>query len=123
MKRFLTSMAVVCLVAAAFAADTKSNDTFTGEISDSQCALNVHSTKGGHEEMLKGGMTGKTNADCVRFCVDNMGGKYVLASKSAVYRLDDAKKVAPFAGQKVVVHGALDKKTNTIAVASIDTAK
>ena len=118
-KRLIAPGLLVGLAAFAFAAGP-TTETFKGEISDSQCALNVHSTNRGHEEMLKGGMTGKTAAECVKFCVENMGGKYVLASPKAVFRLNDGKKAEAFAGEKVVVRGTLDKKTNTIAIASIE---
>lgn len=120
MKYILSLAVLVCVVALALATDAPTTELFKGEISDSQCAMHIHSIKGGHEEMLKGGMTGKNAGECARFCVENMGGKYVLASAKAVYHLDNGKKAEPFAGQRVVIRGKLDKKTNIIAIASIE---
>lgn len=121
MKRYwLYGVSVFCLATVAAAADPPSPQVFKGEISDTQCALNVHSLSGSHAEMLKKHTTGTDEASCVRYCVKNMGGDFVLVSKKNVYRLDDGNKAEPFAAQKVVVRGTLDKKTNTITVASIE---
>ncbi len=94
--------------------------TFRGEISDSQCAMNVHSLSGSHAEMLKHHTTGNDPASCVRYCIKHMGGDYVLVSKKNVYRLDKEAMAEPFAAQEVVVHGVLDKKSNTVTVVSIE---
>jgi len=90
--------------------------TFRGEISDSQCALNVHSLTQSHEEMLKSksGEAGKTAASCSQFCIVHMGGKFVLASKGHVYHLDNQELPRGFIGEKVKVHGVLDPKTEII---------
>jgi hypothetical protein len=98
--------------------------TFAGEIYDSQCAKN-----GSHAMMLaKEGMAGKENDPmartmCTKNCV-KMGGKYVLfdAAKKTVYELDDQQKPVDFAGQKVKVKGTYDKATKTIHVTSIEAA-
>jgi hypothetical protein len=92
--------------------------TFTGEISDSQCALNVHSKTGSHKEMLAENTMGKNEADCVKTCV-KYGGVYVLVTPKKVYRLSDQTTPEKFAAQKVVITGSLDKKGNTIIVQSI----
>lgn len=100
------------------------DQTFTGEIMDSQCAKN-----GSHAMMLaKEGMAGKENDPmaktmCTKNCV-KMGGKYVLfdATKKATYELDDQQKPVDFAGQKVKVKGTYDKATKTIHVTSIEAA-
>jgi hypothetical protein len=93
---------------AAFAAPK--DKTYTGEIMDSQCAMN-----GSHAEMLKKeGMGDKDPNDpmakamCTKNCV-KMGGKYVLydAASKKVYQLDDQTKPEQFAGQNVKVTGAL----------------
>jgi len=88
--------------------------SFTGEISDSQCAK-----MGSHEGMMKKEGI-KTEKECTQGCV-KMGGKYVLFNATAkkVYDLDDQTKPADFAGQKVTVTGTLDAATNTIHVTSI----
>jgi hypothetical protein len=84
--------------------------TYTGEIMDSQCAMN-----GSHAEMLKKeGMGDKDPNDpmakamCTKNCV-KMGSKYVLydSASKKVYQLDDQTKPEQFAGQNVKVTGTL----------------
>ena len=96
--------------------------TFRGEISDSQCAFNVHSLTRSHEEMLKSksGAMGSTRASCSLYCIQHMGGKFVLASKDHVYHLDNQELPRSFVGEKVKLRGILDPKTDTIQVVSID---
>ena len=101
----------------AFGAEDK---VFTGEIGDSQCALNVHSFDKSHQEMLKVKSVGKTAADCTLYCIKNRGGRFVLQNKRNVYHLDNQELAEPFAGRKVKVTGTLDLKTETIQVRSID---
>lgn len=86
---------------------------FRGEISDSQCAMNVHSLSRSHDEMLKKKTFGTDAASCARTCV-RRGGVWVLRSGDTVYHLKDQLGVDEFAGQKVVVTGILDRSTNTI---------
>jgi len=100
------------------------DQTFTGEIMDSQC-----SKMASHEMMLKGhGMAGKENDPaakkmCTLDCV-KAGGKFVLfnAASKTVYQLDDQTKPVDFAGGKVRVTGTLDKATKTIHVTTIKAA-
>ena len=100
------------------------DQTFTGEIYDSQCAK-----EGSHAKMMaKEGMAGKENdpmgrAMCTKNCI-KMGGKYVLfnAAKKTVYELDDQQKPEQFARQNVKVKGTLDKATKTIHVTNIEAA-
>jgi hypothetical protein len=101
----------------AFGAEDK---VFTGEIADTQCALNVHSLDKSHQEMLKVKSVGKTAADCTLYCIKNRGGRFVLQNKRNVYRLDKQELAEGFAGRKVKVTGTLDAKTETIQVRSID---
>jgi len=97
------------------------NETvFTGEIGDTQCAMNVHSLDKSHKEMLKVKGVGKTAADCTLFCIKNRGGRFVLQYKNKVYRLDEPELVAPYAGQKVRILGTLDAQTETIEIHKID---
>lgn len=64
---------------------------------------------------------------CTIFCVKNLGGQYVLLSKTSskadstaeVYRLDDQEKAAKFAGQGVKLVGVLGAN-RTIHVTSIE---
>jgi Protein of unknown function (DUF5818) len=93
---------------------------FTGEIGDTQCAMNVHSLDKTHTEMLKVPGVGKTAADCTLYCIKNRGGRFVLQTKRDVYRLDNQKLVEGLAGRKVKVTGTLDPKSETIRVTSID---
>ncbi len=123
MKKFVLSIAVCTLLMPGFAA--AKDQTFSGEIMDSQCAKNAS-----HAMMLKKeGMGDKDPNDpmtkkmCTQNCV-KMGGKYVLynAAKKTVYELDDQQKSAEFAGQKAKIVGNYDKATKTIHVTSIQAA-
>jgi hypothetical protein len=107
---FLTSPSV-------FGGDEK---VFTGEIGDTQCAMNVHSLDKSHKEMLKVKSVGKSAADCTLYCIKNRGGRFVLQNKDKVYHLDKPELVKPYAGQKVRVLGTLDTQTETIEVHRID---
>jgi len=91
---------------------------FRGEVSDSQCAFNVHSLTKSHEEMLqsKSGAAGHTAATCSYYCIERLGGKFVLVSGKNVYHLDNQDLPRKFVGEKVRMHGVLDPKTNTIHV-------
>ncbi len=116
----LSMSGVLALSLFAFAGEDEAK-VFRGEISDSQCAFNVHSLTQSHQEMLKSksGDAGKTAASCSQFCIVHMGGKFVLASKEHVYHLDNQDMPRGFVGEKVKVHGVLDSKTETIHVVSI----
>lgn len=111
---------VLALSFAAYAGEEEPT-TFRGEISDSQCALNVHSLTRSHQEMLKAksGAAGQTPSSCSQYCIVHMGGKFVLASKGHVYHLDNQEMPRGFVGQKVKVHGILDPKTEIIQVVNI----
>lgn len=107
--------------ASAQAATADPVQTFTGEIADTQCALNVHSLSRSHKEMIKAKRMGADAASCTRYCVRNMGGSFVLLhDKQLVYRLDDQARAEALAGQKVRVRGVLEPDNNTIHVSSID---
>lgn len=93
---------------------------FHGEISDSQCALNVHSLTRSHQEMLKSKSMGGTANTCTLYCIEHMGGYLVLAAGKDVYRLDRADLVHGFEGQRVKLTGTLDSKVNLIHVLKID---
>src|ERR1700723_1729302 len=98
----------VLAVLAAFASTLVSAQeakTFYGEVSDSQCALNVHSLTRSHQEMLKSKSMGGTATECALFCVKYHGGDFVLSSKKDVYRLDDQNTARSFAGRKFQITG------------------
>ena len=97
-----------------------SEKVFSGEIADSQCALNVHSLSQSHKEMMGMKPEIKTDAECVRFCVKERGGRYMLQTKTKVYKLDAQVLAEEWAGQKVKLAGTLDSKTNIIAVEKME---
>src|SRR5271167_527665 len=106
---------VLALSFAAYAGEEEAK-TFRGEITDSQCALNVHSLTQSHQEMmkLKSGDAGHTPISCAQYCIVHLGGKFVLASKAHVYHLDNQELPSRFVGENVKVRGILDPKTDTI---------
>jgi hypothetical protein len=122
-KMAIAVAASVMLFGAGFA--LAKDETFIGEVMDSQCAKNAS-----HAMMLKKeGMGDKDPNDpmvkkmCTQNCV-KMGGKYVLydPAKKTVYELDDQQKSAELASQNVKVTGTYDKATKTIHVTSIQSA-
>lgn len=98
--------------------------TFRGEISDSQCAMNVHSLTHSHQEMLKSkGEMGGTSSECAMHCAKQMGGEFVLAAGKEVYHLDNQAEAEKFAGQRVKISGTLDAKAKTIHVVKTESEK
>jgi hypothetical protein len=122
-KIAIGTIATVMLFGAGFT--LAKDQTFTGEIYDSQCAKD-----GSHAKMMaKEGMAGKENdpmgrAMCTNNCVKKMGAKYVLfnSAKKTIYELDDQQKPEQFAGKNVKVKGTYDKATKTIHVTSVEAA-
>jgi hypothetical protein len=93
---------------------------FHGEVSDSQCALNVHSLTRSHQEMLKSKSMGGTSNTCAVYCIEHLGGYLVLSAGKDVFRLDRSDLVHGFEGRRVVITGVLDPKLNHIHVLKID---
>lgn len=93
---------------------------FHGEVSDSQCALNVHSLTRSHQEMLKSKSMGGTPNTCSAYCIEHLGGYLVLSAAKDVYRLDRADLVHGFEGQRVIINGVLDPKLKQIHVIKIE---
>jgi hypothetical protein len=120
MKRWL-AIALLIVVAASFCfAGKPKPQKFTGEIADTQCALNVHSLSRSHTEMLaKDPSIGGDAAACTRYCVEHGGGEYVLTSGPKVYRFTNAEKAADFAGQQVIIYGTLDAAGKVLTIDSI----
>ena len=108
------------ILALAIAAHGQNARTFHGEISDSQCALNVHSLTRSHQEMLKSKSMGGTSNTCSVYCVAHLGGYLVLSSGKEVFRLDRSDLVHGFEGQRVKLTGVLDAKANQIHVLKIE---
>jgi hypothetical protein len=104
---------IVCLLAVAALSAAQGRRTFTGTITDSECANADHS----HMRM------GSTDAECTVGCVDAHGATYVLYDGKDAFTLSDQKTAEKFAAQKVKVVGTLDVKTKTIRVDSIAAAK
>jgi hypothetical protein len=118
MKSAIWYVAVGLALATAAAGQTAR--IFRGEVSDSQCALNVHSLTRSHQEMLKSKSMGGTSSTCTMYCIAHLGGYLVLSVGKNVYRLDRPDLVHGFEGQKVRITGVLDPKTNQIHVLKID---
>ena len=108
------------ILALAGAASGQSTRAFHGEVSDSQCALNVHSLTRSHQEMLKSKSMGGTANTCSVYCIEHLGGYLVLSSGNNVYRLDRTDLVHGFEGRRVIVTGVLDSKTDQIHVVKIE---
>lgn len=87
--------------------------SFTGAITDSECANGDHS----HMRM------GPNDAECTKACIDLHGAQYVLWDGKESYTLSDQKIPEKFAGAKVTITGTLDAKTKTIQVTAIAAAK
>lgn len=114
---------IICYAAALLAlikaAHGQNSTTFHGEVSDSQCALNVHSLTRSHQEMLKSKSMGGTSNTCSVYCIEHLGGYLVLSVGNDVYRLDRSDLVHGFEGQRVVVTGILDTKLKQVHVVRI----
>ncbi|HEV7218523.1 MAG: hypothetical protein ACHP8A_00075 [Terriglobales bacterium] len=110
---------IVATVFALLASGVSNGATFHGEISDSSCALNVHSLSRSHKEMLKSKSFGTDAASCSRNCVAKFAASFVLVEKGNVYRLDNQVVAEKFAGQAVVLTGDLDAKKSVITIKSI----
>lgn len=93
--------------------------TFHGEISDTQCAMNIHSLTRSHQEMIKKQTFGRDAASCAKECV-RRGGEWALRNGDEVYHLKNPEGIREFAGQKVKVTGTLDPSTHTIDNISIE---
>jgi hypothetical protein len=110
----------VGLVALGGAASGQNARVFRGEVSDSQCAMNVHSLTRSHQEMLKSKSMGGTSNTCSVYCIEHLGGYLVLSIGNDVYRLDRSDLVHGLEGRKVVVTGTIDPKLKQIHVLKID---
>lgn len=83
--------------------------TFSGVITDDNCA------NGDHSRMRMG----DTDGECTVACVDAHGSSYMLFDGKSAYTLSDQKTPRAFAGKQVTILGTLDEKTKTIQVSSI----
>jgi hypothetical protein len=124
MRKNITQMArIVVLVGITLMAQpVRGGDkkSFKGTIADSQCALNVHSVTKSHKELMEAKPEIKSREDCVRYCVKERKGRYVLLAGNKVYKLDVQTDVEQWAGMKVKVFGTLDPDTGVITVRKIE---
>jgi len=115
---------LICCAAVSLAfagiATAQNSRVFHGEISDSQCALNIHSLTRSHQEMLKSKSMGGTSNTCAVYCIEHLGGYLVLSAGKDVFRLDRSDLVHGFEGRRVVLTGILDEKLKQIHVQKID---
>ncbi|MFZ0815115.1 MAG: hypothetical protein WAM78_06325 [Candidatus Sulfotelmatobacter sp.] len=115
-----TIWCAIAILTVASAANGQNPRIFRGEVSDSQCALNVHSLTRSHQEMLKSKSMGGTSNTCSVYCIEHLGGYLVLSSGNDVFRLDRADLVHGYEGQKVKVSGTFDAKAKQIHVLTIE---
>ena len=108
------------ILAAVNAAYAQNSRVFHGSVSDSQCAMNVHSLTRSHEEMLKSKSMGGTANTCSVYCITYLGGYLVLSSDKDVFRLDRPDLVHGFEGQRVKITGVLDERLKQIHVLNIE---
>ena len=120
MKRAQVFGLILTLASAISPARAQEAKVFHGEVSDSQCALNVHSLTRSHQEMLKSKSMGGTSNTCAVYCIEHLGGSLVLSAGKEVYRLDRPDLVHGFEGQRVKITGTLDSKVNLIHVMKIE---
>ena len=117
MKR-LALFGAVFLAALATSANTR---IFRGQIMDSECASNAHSTTQSHVEMA--GMKGQINArQCTVLCVEQGDSVYMLLDQdgSTGYKLSTPQKdLKQYAGDKVEIVGELDNSRRLIHVTKI----
>jgi hypothetical protein len=98
----------------------QASHVYRGEVSDSQCAMNIHSLTKSHQEMLKSKAMGGTSNTCSVYCIEHLGGYLVLSVGNEVYRLDRSDLVHGFEGRRVAITGTLDPKLKQIHVLKID---
>lgn len=108
------------LLAGAIGTSGQVSKMYRGEVSDSECALNVHSLTRSHQEMLKSKSMGGTATTCTLYCIRNMGGYLVLSARKNVFRLDRPDLIHGYEGQKVKITGVLNSKDNEIHVLKIE---
>lgn len=109
----MKAFTLVGLLAFAILAQSTGTQTFTGTITDSECADANHGLM----------RMGDTDPECVQACIDDHGATYLLYDGKVSYQLSDQKAPAAFAGKKVTVTGTFEQKTKTISVQSIVAAK
>jgi hypothetical protein len=123
MKSISLNGAAVLILAVFLHGQATTSRVFRGEVSDSQCALNVHSLTRSHQEMLKSKYMGGTAKTCSEYCIEHLGGDLVLVSGKDgkdVYHLDRPELIHGFEGEKVKITGILDSKSTHLHVLKIE---
>lgn len=122
LRTWMYCAAIYCAVGVLTLGDAygQTSRVFHGEVSDSQCAMNVHSLTRSHQEMLKSKSMGGTASTCSMYCIEHLGGYLVLSIGNDVYRLDRSDLVHGFEGRRVAITGVLDTKLKQIHVVKID---
>ena len=82
--------------------------SFTGVITDTMCGK------------THGMVPGQPDEKCIAMCVKGSNSQYALNDGKTLFKLSDQKTPAKFAAQHVKVTGALNEKTQTIKVTSIE---
>lgn len=97
--------------------DAQRSLNLVGQIMDSRCAI-----EGSHDKMMAQNGT-KNSKECTLECAKS-GGSFVLfdPETKTVYQLDDQRKPAGFAGQRVRVSGTYDEPSKTMHIESIQAA-
>jgi len=115
------SQLIVLVLFSSLVAATDPSIVVIGEISDSQCAFNIHSSDGTHAAMIKTHTLGRNAEECTRTCVQ-MGGKYMMVDtvNNKLYHLANPERAADFAAKRVRVGGFLDGK-GVLSITTIDT--
>jgi hypothetical protein len=115
--RAIACLIILCSLALA---GTDREVVVTGEVSDSQCAFNVHSSGNSHDDVIKTGVLGHTPEECTRSCV-RLGGKYVLVDgvHKKVYHVANPALVEAFAAQKVRVKAMLGAN-DVLSITSVE---
>src|SRR2546429_231427 len=75
-----------------------SEKIFTGEIADSQCALNVHSLSQSHKEMMGIKPEIKTDTECVRFDF-RLDSHHFLVGLAQRMHIQCTLRIGNFAGE------------------------
>lgn len=108
----MQALSLAILLTAALAAG-EGDQTFTGTVTDSECANGDHA----------GMRMGSTATECTVACIFAHGAVYVLNDGNDTYTLSDQQALEEFAGKRVKVTGKLDAATRTIQMDSITGAE
>src|SRR5437879_13082270 len=95
---------IVCLLAVAALSAQQGKQTFTGTITDGECP------RADHTRMRMG----PTDAECVRACIRDHSGSYVLYDGKDIYTLNDDRTPETFAVKKGNSRGDVNGKAINI---------